>query len=145
MRDAPKGVAEFEFEDVPLGTYRLTLHSYDGLRYSDRIRFVRPPATDIEFVAIGEIEPLQFRALDGERELEADPWVLLSGRWCRLFASCELGDVERWILVAENHRPASGATVCNRLRPESIASEAGRSEEAIGSSGLIQRSISMSK
>jgi RNA polymerase sigma factor (sigma-70 family) len=116
-----KGGAEFEFEEVPLGNYRLTLFAYDGLRYADRTRFVRPPATDIEFVAVGESRPLQFRALDGENELGAEARVLIAGNWCSLDLSCEPADVERWVLVAENHRPASGRTVESTqvdVRPE---------------------------
>jgi hypothetical protein len=101
-------VAEFEFEEVPLGNYRLTLLAHDGLRYASPTRSVRPPATDIEFVATGGAEPLLFNALDGERELAADAWVLLSGRWYGLEVSCDPADVERWILVAKDHRPASG-------------------------------------
>jgi hypothetical protein len=104
--------SRFEFEEVPLGNYRLTLYPCDGLRYAARTQLVSPPSTDIEFFASGEVEPLLFRATDAQsgREIEARPWVLQSGRWCGPEVSCEPADVERWVLVAKDHRPASGRT-----------------------------------
>jgi RNA polymerase sigma factor (sigma-70 family) len=104
-----KEVSEFEFEPVPRGDYRLTLFSHDGQRYADRTRYLRPPATDIEFVAIGENEPLVIRAFDGESELFANAWVLSSGRWFGPdHPPRDARDVERWILVSKDRRPASG-------------------------------------
>lgn len=108
-----EGVAEFEFAELPRGDYRLRLFSRDGQRYADRTRYLRPPATDVEFVALGANEPLVIRAFDGEEELFALAWVLSSGRWCvrgRMseYASIEPSEVERWLLLSKGRRPASG-------------------------------------
>jgi hypothetical protein len=116
--------AGFEFDEVPLGNYRLTLYPCDGLRYPAPTLLVSPPSTGIEFIASGEVDPLQFRANDAQsgREIEASPWVLQSGRWCGPEVSRESADVVRWILLAKDHRPASGraletALVDARLEP----------------------------
>jgi hypothetical protein len=106
-----EGSAEFEFEEVPVGDYHLTLLTSDGLRYAAPTRFVRPPATGIEFVAVGRNEPLVFGALDGEGELVAEAYVLVSGRWCDLDVSCEPAAVERWFVLPEGHRPVSGSAL----------------------------------
>lgn len=104
------GVAEFEFADVPSGDYRLTLLASDGQRYDAPTRLVRPPATDIEFVARGTVDPLVFRLQGREEELESASIVLSSGLWCDLEVAGEAADVERWVCVPAGHRPVSGGT-----------------------------------
>jgi len=116
--------SEFEFETVPRGNYRLTLYPRDGLRYAKPTRFLSPPATNIEFVAIGESDPVRFRPIDKESGQEIplwNAWVLSSGRWCEVTAcadaqkrhgnlevTLEPSDIERWILAADGYRPAMG-------------------------------------
>jgi hypothetical protein len=113
------GVSEFEFEDVPVSDYRLTLFSEDRVRYAAPTRFVRPSADDIEFVATAEIDALRIRVLDGPSGHELDPtkvsegwnaWGLSRGRWVDL-RFLEASEVERWVVAARDRRPASGGTL----------------------------------
>ncbi|MCZ6598986.1 MAG: carboxypeptidase-like regulatory domain-containing protein, partial [Planctomycetota bacterium] len=61
-------VAPFSFDDVPVGTYELTLDPLDNMRWSTLSMTVSPPAEGLEFICEDDTPTfdLGFRAFDAE-------------------------------------------------------------------------------
>jgi hypothetical protein len=83
-RDGPGAglFAEFAFDDLPQGRYRLELIPFDGRSYEATTLELFPPATDVRFVTrevpVGDVEEeLVLRVLEGESRQELDRFVYL--------------------------------------------------------------------
>lgn len=133
----------FCFADVPPGDYRLTPIAFDGRRYEPSSLRVSPPATDLEFRAVGEQETFcpQLRSLQGDPpqlllRLEGVGWLARSGCPPRAL-------VERWVVLADRHRPVSGGPPTSSELEVDAALGWGRAvlfHEA-GPTGLLERPL----
>jgi len=102
--------ATFEFTDVLPGEYRLSIVSLDGSRYEPDSVLVSPPATRIVFAATGLNDPFEPQVRDEDGEVEAVSLARIHGHWIDSTDSLARDAVERWIVLAKDHRPASGET-----------------------------------
>jgi hypothetical protein len=104
-----EGASGFRFEDVPFGRYRLETASYDGWSYEPSPVELSPPATDLVLRATTPHEVLALEAVDeAGRELDSITLVRLRGNWVLQNDPVSIADVERWVLVSNGGRPASG-------------------------------------
>ncbi|HEX6884710.1 MAG TPA: carboxypeptidase-like regulatory domain-containing protein [Planctomycetota bacterium] len=104
-----EGEARFQIEGVPPGRYRLELLSEDGLRYEPGGLELKPPASGLEFHARGSQEPFRLQASDADGQpLDVEVLVRIRGQWILDTESFARADVERWIALAPEHRPARG-------------------------------------
>lgn len=104
-----EGEASFLFEGVPPGRYRLELLAEDGLRYEPGGLELEPPARELEFRAKGAQPFFRLAARDADGQpLDVEILVRVRGQWIVDTGSFALADVERWIALAPDHRPACG-------------------------------------
>lgn len=113
------GVFEFVFADVPPGGYRLVPLAYDGRRYEPESMRVSPPETGLVFEASGTRPAFE---VQWPEDVESgSTFVRFHGRWF-FEQGFSRADVERWFVLAEGRRPASGdppasGPVVPRLEP----------------------------
>ena len=103
------GETSFRFEGVPPGEYRLRLLAADGRRYEPDELLVSPPATGIEFRAVGAGALFSLRALDGNgEELDTFGLARLRGQWLCALDPVPHEHVDAWVLLSPGRRPRRG-------------------------------------
>lgn len=104
-QDAPM---EFVLEGVPIGDYLLVPLCSDGHRFEPESMRVSPPETRAVFEAVGAREVLEARWPE-EVGYGGELLARVRGRWMAGAQGLPLAEIERWIALAEGHRPAAGA------------------------------------
>ena len=141
--DAEQRPAPFEFEDVPEGTYELTVLSMDGRDYTPRSIEVSPPISGIVFTSETVLEDVKrgdnvtlevYDAESGERLESFDVLFGNAQRWLPEPMSLEFGNIleEHWahriVIHAEGYRPkllADVRPVAGSPRTEKVYLERG--------------------
>jgi len=122
-REGVAGESSFAFDELSPGDYTLEVLARDGRCYEPAAVRVSPPATELVFEAHGAQDRLTFVAGDAaEEDLGGVSLVRVRGQWLTDGDGFARADVERWILLAPRHRPASGerpptSVVHARLEP----------------------------
>jgi RNA polymerase sigma-70 factor (ECF subfamily) len=139
---------EFVFADVPPGDYRLVPLAYDGRRYEPESVHVAPPETGIVFEARGPCPVLEMRWPEGLESGES--YARVRGRWLMGAEGFARAEVERWLVLAQGHRPATGeppegGALVPRLEPgwghAFLFVEAGADPDFVGGSGIAGRPL----
>ncbi len=139
---------EFVFTDVPPGDYRLVPLAYDGRRYEPAAVRVAPGDTGIVFEARGRSAILE---LHWPESLESgESYARVRGRWLVGAEGLARAEVERWLVLARGHRPATGeppedGPLVPRLEPgwghAFLFVEAGADPDFVGGSGIAGRPL----
>jgi hypothetical protein len=128
-RENGEYVARFEFPDLPVGRYELTLEPRNNLRWSPLRMEVVPPATDLEFVCHDDVPTfdLEVRAVDAETGAPVEEcWavVRVAGRELDddyetdLYLDVPADDSLTWMVRARGYRIARGDRSALELGPE---------------------------
>jgi hypothetical protein len=99
------GVHPFRISGLPAGEYELSLLPLDDQNYEPASLRVRPPASGLEFRAVSPPSSVELSVQDAAsgESLHYEAFSRVRGRWLDGFHP----QAERWLIVAEEHRPAS--------------------------------------
>lgn len=118
FRSGSEGAVAFEVEELPAGEYELEVVSLDGRAYEPSLLRVRPPAEGLVFRASRTPDrDCNLRVRDARTGDELERFVILvrqHGQWWG--GGVSPGELarspcawERWVVLAEGYRPATGA------------------------------------
>jgi len=99
------GVHPFRISGLPAGEYELSLLPLDGRSYEPASLRASPPASGLEFRAVSGARSVELSVQDSDsgEALDYEAFSRVRGRWLDGFHP----QAERWLIAAEEHRPAS--------------------------------------